>query len=1797
MIRITLHYKRMLASLLLVVVLSGVLSPLSVSATNTESTTNESVGPESPLSIGTIWKINTGTNLLPAALLQYFEMYSLTETSSLYDSECTYNTENSGAFQLEMNGGNHQPQNLPVFPLNNSFLPIYVDVLNVTADTSIPYSDKNLIPVSVGPIHNNMLLASGWGNEMQWRGTDGSVAHNYNYNTFFHNFGTGTESANAWTFYLQRINEMTKAMETPTSFEAEDVLALLRQALGGEYLAANGTDTLNEYTLEYYFALGTLGLMHPARFGSEAKTASEQVHAPLSMSSVFNNLKSGTNTKFDFSYNIDKVKGQLVDNPEFVYSAKRLGALGLDWEWRGSSLSGAPSEADVSAKILLFNCIAAYYEYFIEGGLKRYGPENTENVDYTAPDFMTRMNLAHDIDAAFGDFYPWVHEMYTWKDNTYTQSLEDLYNEKGDTNTKGNEGLKDLTQYSSELQLANIGDGSPMDKFYSIRGNSKIITEINFDAVVSDITPSSVMDEILKTVMAVIQQGFGSVENPDSPEDELTREDAHKLLTDKSTEAITTIVAMTNDRAEEGDPDITTTVSSRATDVYMSANILTGMRYSASYIPMRTNVYDTNLIDSYDDQKWRREFFSKYGYLRKALYIDTNGSAAVNYYNTSGTSIGVTRLATLRDLLYNEMGNDVVLYIDDGFYNSNEITDKVPSLLNSHATKYDNLLEDLGAISETYTALHQKEVDEVVKLLSLFGLISGLFTDWDGDDDIVEMTESEFWNSAIESVKERYNFVITSSDRYKKNIRELNDLAVDIEAAGVYDGSLPIDDSMLKSGEYRQYNTDVMSYLSKLPNSAYVDLQDTSNITMDNYDSVVLPSSQIKDYLEPAKTYIEQLMDKKKNNLTETEYETSGDYTSMAAFAFVSYLYRDPRHFTLANLVATNTPVFIASDDLCNVASTEGSCSGNNQWYRNSLLNYMLLQNLKANVQIDYTFCIDLDCPIYMDIFGNILTESGIVVIPAASNATLHTAKFKDYNIAFGLYNVYGKEYKVPISMENAYSVLFPYFTPDLNSGYYEISNIQVKANNSVVHLAALSNYSSDTATAVQDIYARNAKDGRGFSQLNYPAMVNIIHETLRGSYLENISKDREGLTYAGRGTRGALVAAAKYEGMLDSFNSSSLNSLLAIPDFTKMDGVDYWVALAIKLMIVATVAVCIVSIYRDSVANMFGLHTLKTIISSVFLTVACIVVIPNVFNITYYAANKFLLEDDAFRILLINEEKRQCGVEIKMTSVETPDVANDDFSIRLESVTVPWYKQMKTVIFGDVSQPMSQVREEAFGAVPITENNDVTIMGDGVYVTTSTLFDSVGIDYLWKGDQYGRHGLYLWNTNSDQTAGYYSPYYAFLKVLTANVNSFNSTAANGQPAYSYTSKYVSGNRLKTCGLCYNYFLSPEFMGEDAAQTDDIMQLRSIYYNADKFINYKEGEIFENTMDESENSIRMAIDPTFRQAYAAAQNKEIVNMSSRYFNVFSEDDLNSFGYCAWYNVRTLPDLEHRIGVMDTYARSFIADNADLLTKVTDETFLKCMALYMSVKYNQVFGVDAANSLELYNLDSTDIIRLSSESAGNVALSVSMSYPRFVYNYGGEASVYAASFLSMILWIGSFIKPIATLLIFVIVVVSVWVFRIILQRPSANVWGYFCTVVFLCLTNLFHALLLKVGLLLPEIGLPMVGCLLFMCVGQVIYLLILSYIVGISLKDWSNLGFNEYQKEAMHLRAKFNSNSLDYDHLNGAIPHHENNWDYYNELVDQHRSRNSNRAIGQSANELLDASKQSIPKPSRFGKWK
>ena len=92
-------------------------------------------------------------------------------------------------------------------------------------------------------------------------------------------------------------------------------------------------------------------------------------------------------------------------------------------------------------------------------------------------------------------------------------------------------------------------------------------------------------------------------------------------------------------------------------DKKVSDNWARGFACSALFVPMETNIYDANAVSFNSDPEWISEFYYKYAFYRKALYINTDNSAIVNKF-VSGSSSG-TRVATLNDLL--NYDRDIIL--------------------------------------------------------------------------------------------------------------------------------------------------------------------------------------------------------------------------------------------------------------------------------------------------------------------------------------------------------------------------------------------------------------------------------------------------------------------------------------------------------------------------------------------------------------------------------------------------------------------------------------------------------------------------------------------------------------------------------------------------------------------------------------------------------------------------------------------------------------------------------------------------------------------------------------------------------------------------------------------------------------------------------------------------------------------------------------------------------------------------------------------------------------------------------
>lgn len=1425
-------------------------------------------------------------------------------------------------------------------------------------------------------------------------------------------------------------------------------------------------------------------------------------------------------------------------------------------------------------------CLEDYIEYYTDwmvSTVKNEGWKTNEEVIGT-------LTILKGFNKAFGDLIPAVRSIWKKKNNDAKDSDNKTYSLKdmAEAANVGDPSSAEVNLSPDDSYKVNFDESTPIGNFY-IQNSKTSIVSYDRDKILGDVDVDKTLDTVLEESRER-EDTLDKTNMEDNFKDDniLNKLDAETLTSDlfnSSTGEFFEQAQGTNPVEDEVLQDVDEGGNAEsAAAITIADNIILGMGYSATFIPMRTNLYSPDTLAQFDE-KFRNDFYYKYGFNRKALYKDDNGEAAVAYYTAGGKFTGTRSVCTLRDLI--EAGdNDVVLYVDNNFYNADKAEEWGNKQLESDYKSKELLCDALSKFVDLWKSVDSDHIStEAIKsVMDAQGSPYGLSL-MDPSAIRVGLTSSEpyvdftvYKENFSKKIKSVFNF---DMERFQTS-EDLEKYVDNLSTANKNSYSSRFNDAVLKNGDYEDYDTLTRGLLSNLEETRYQDLEEEQGKTFDSPDSVVLSSSDIEKYMSMKMLYTEKHNDEEGNLLYTNEFETMASYSVSVPLSWVSLLYRSGDAFTLAQTVEHDNPVFMASDALCGIAEA-------NQWYRNSLLNYMLLKNLKENVQVDYNYVVDLDCPVYMDIFGNILTESGTVVIPAASNATLHLGSYKNYNISMGLYSVYGKAYSVPIDLPGAYSVLAPYFIADKNSDTFVVNAIKLTVDGNTMRFDKINQYNENVQKAVIQIY-KNCIVEDMYTNLNWMAMVKIINEVMRGAPIESIDKEEASLYYNGVRNKSATVAAVKLEQLIESLKGKMKNTLMYIPDFTRVDGIEYFIAIAVKLIMVATSAVIIIFIYRDGVSGTLGLRTFFNSLASVALTMLCLVLVPAVFQLTYYGANKLILHNEAMRILMVNTEKKAGGIEIGMTDAHEV-TSDDDFALQLDWISVPWYDQLDDIMFQSTLANVQKTKLKAYRESEAYNRSDLDIHDDGVYVNIDELFDSVHIDYTFQDTTNGNKGLYLRADNDQQSAGFYSPYYVFLRTLVANINEYNAfrstgtTSNNPEENNIYTTKYLANNELKTVGLCYNYFTSPEFMGVDEDKDED----NKVVDNADVDI-MRLYQIYGLTSDLDKNSPIMEF-ISHKEALTSGEallyndnHREQFRSSLWYNNQFVFDEWNyptdSKELKKKWNARSRRNLERaiqefdkRVEVMDNYARDFIADNRDMLTKVTDETFIKVMALHMAIKYNQLFGVNVANSLEIYNMDSNDLLRLCIVRSDEAAMSCPMSYSRYVYNFGGEPAVYAAAILTMIMWLGSFIKPACTVIVFISVFVSIWVFRVVLRRPSSNLLGYLITISMLCGTNILHSLLLKLSINLPNIGLSPLGCILFLIFGQVLYLLVLSYVTGVSLKDWSNLGVTEYSKEAALIKSKFRKEDTS-SMLSGNVKHHDDNWDYYNDLVEQHRKRNT-----------------------------
>lgn len=994
-------------------------------------------------------------------------------------------------------------------------------------------------------------------------------------------------------------------------------------------------------------------------------------------------------------------------------------------------------------------------------------------------------------------------------------------------------------------------------------------------------------------------------------------------------------------------------------DKTLSKDYMTGVALSATYIPMQTNLYDPTSVRVLKNEDWLRDFHVKYGFYRKALMIDTNVNSAVDGYVTG--SRDTTRVALLKDLL--EYKKDVVLYVDDNFYNVPEVAE----MTNKVYERLSNT-EQAGYGDQSF---------------------NGVFDD--------------LFNNSIEST-------LKTGPRVK------------------YDGSTI---------------SDVKQYGEKDKTFSWTQFKEklfTNGILFDSGDGAT----------DDAHNEI-------KKGLDQTEYSIKQPY------ALLSGIYR---HKELANYLNTLAPkpkpVFVSSPTLYNVQNIPN-------YEFNSIYNYYMLRNLEASMGIDYKTTLDLDNPLYIDIYGNIVTESGLVVIPAASNATLYPkATYSPYNLGF--MDLYSNGDNIPIkgNVEEGSNIekYLLDFEPDASATKllqknYEFNGVLVNPQKPSVSNRNLLEVLYDNQVALLN------KQGYDYGQ-----RVWLITEVMRGAPVEEINKVQEGIVGKRDVSKYGLYMSWKLDEIADMLlPTTNGNSVISMPNLAFMDGIEYVVLFAFKVMMLLFIAYVMYRIYIDAVGGKLGLKTLWNVVWTITIFVLALAAIPKVISLSYNEPNKILLQNEVKYVNLLNYEKSLEGREISAMGVSEPK-SQTKLYLKLDSINVPWYKVLQDVMFAPVGSTLKEIYDEELQKNMLYGFSDVEVVNDGVYMNVDDIFKSSSVVY-----NNTQNFLYQ-NVNTSLTASYFIPYYYLIDNMLASITLYNRE----NELINITTKIQSDGSVKTMGMIGDYLLSEYFLTE----ANDPLGLYDLYN-----INSNEKTSFINVEGDGATTTQSTM---------------------------------------WYvqDSYSAEEISSRIDQLYSHMRAYVVQNKDMIGRVTDETFVKTMMLDLSMEYNKLFRIPAAKGIEVFNIDSRDLIRLSLTDKNTAVINASNSFGKFTYEQAGGLGVIITAILIGVYFVVSIVKPALVIFLIALLIYNVLLKQMIKMEKGKVIEGLAYLLAIMAIINASYALVLKLSMFLPELGLGVLVSIIAQCIIQGLYLTGVFIVVMAIFKDFRNFGYNVFHSWTLGL---------------------------------------------------------------------
>lgn len=1030
----------------------------------------------------------------------------------------------------------------------------------------------------------------------------------------------------------------------------------------------------------------------------------------------------------------------------------------------------------------------------------------------------------------------------------------------------------------------------------------------------------------------------------------------------------------------------------------LTDNWIKGFSLSSQYVPMETNLYDATSVEMIKDSDWISDFYYKYAFYRKALYINTDNSAIVNAFISQTQS--TTRVATLRDLL--NYDRDIILTIDDNFYNADDISDVISKL-------------DYASVRQNTDATAQEDGSQLYKMTDW---VSGAFSLAPGQ--------------------------------------------------------------ILKTGQKMYYSDTLAQICTKLNKSDDA----TATILQKAFDTYLLPQDEILG-----------------DDAALNDYE----YSVKQSYAVVSAIYRSESLYneTLKAIVSDNA-IFKSSKAICYTPGTSSA-----DW--RAIYNYYMLANLSDQMKNDAASTLDLDAPIFCDIFGNIVTESGLVIIPAASNPTLCGKDWNPYTVGFAEYYNNGEHIKTGEFADEVYTWLLGYEYSTVPKGPDEdpvlTSTERVKKNGGghfeidrggdlILRTTSLSsnnltaiiqwNALNKNSTIIKQLFFNDAYFNKG-KNMYHNRIVNMIVETLRGAPIESIDYTYEGLDGNMDISKYGIYMAYKLEELTNSLisgtngNATGGNAAVTMPNLAFVSGIEYIVLYVFKIVFAVAVAGLAVSLYLDAVVNSLGIRSVGKFIITVSMVIVAITLVPNLISWSYYKANKDLLSDEVGYIMMLNYCKEFDGSEIGITSVNTPET-NTELFLKVDDISVDWWDIIDDVLFKNTFKTVTELYESQKEGNAMQGLPGVITKGDGLYVNVQDIYGSTNMNYLpatgvIKNTVYGSGSS---DNSVDTVTSFTLPYYTILEQLIANVNEYNIT--RDITAYSYS---VGANgSILTYDIIGPYLRSDEFLLDGY----DILGL-------DKILNLK-------------------------------------NQRLCYNFAFTDSDINKMKLSQWYptDMYTQDMKASAVDRLYEAARVYVADNAELIGKVPDEVFLKVMAMQMAIEFNREFGAPYGRSIEIMNIDTRDLARFMVSDRASMYKYFSYGYARYVYEEAGGIGVIFAAIFTVILYLTAFVKPVFMVIILWLLIFNTIFRKLLFRKESKSIEGYLIGCACLCLVNYAYSAMLKVSLNIANTELGSITALACAIIVQLLYIFGLCLVLRIEIKDWKNSGYGEFKNVGANILA-------------------------------------------------------------------